>query len=282
MVQAVLDNLPEYRNVFQMCASEASYGPNAYHVMTTAIPWKFPNHKIALLGGDITYDMIIQKSAREAFEAAGWEVVLDDTYPYGTTEFGAQLARIRAENPAIIFGVITSVDSSVAFMNQFLANPTNSLVYIQWSPASPEFIGLLGEKANGVLWQTLAAYLPTPENEKWVSAFKARYGRLPGATWPAAMEDHLRIWKAAVESCGSPVAYDCINDYIVHLADHPYEGRMGRYGMNPEFEYAEALTGDDWIPMHFIQIQNQENHTLYLGTRPVEGEAFQLPPWIQQ
>jgi branched-chain amino acid transport system substrate-binding protein len=281
MVQAVLDNMPEYGNVFQTTANEASYGPTAFNVMTEVIDYEYPNNKIALLGGDITYDMIIQQSAREAFEGAGWEVVLDDTYPYGTTEFGAQLATIRAEEPAIVFGVITSTDSSVAFMNQFLENPTNSLIYIQWSPASPEFIGLLGDKANGVLWQTLSAYLPTPENEEWVAQFEATYGRMPGATWPATVEDQLYIWKNAVEACGSPVDYACIDDWIANLADHPYEGRMGVYGMDPEFENRAGLSGDEWVPNHFIQIQNQENHTLFLGTQPVEGEAFEVPPWIQ-
>lgn len=280
-VQAVLDNLPEYTNVFQMCASERTYGPNAYKVMVETIDYELPNKKVALLGGDITYDMIIQQSFEDVAVANGWEVVLDDTYPYGTTEFGAQLAKIRAEEPAIIFGAITSTDSSVAFMNQFLDNPTNSLVYIQWSPASPEFIGLLGEKANGVLWQTLAAYLPTPENEEWVQAFEAEFGRLPGATWPSGQEDMLRTWIAAAESCGSPIPSDCIYDYLENLADHPYTGRMGTYGMNPEYQNREAFTGDEWVPMHFIQIQDERDHTLFLGTQAVEGEEFQVPPWIE-
>jgi hypothetical protein len=51
--------------------------------------------------------------------------------------------------------------------------------------------------------------------------------------------------------------------------------------MDPEFENRAGLSGDEWVPNHFIQIQNQENHTLFLGTQPVEGEAFQVPPWIR-
>jgi hypothetical protein len=44
------------------------------------------NKKVALLGEDITYDMYIQQGANKA-RSAGWEVVLDDTYAYGNTEF---------------------------------------------------------------------------------------------------------------------------------------------------------------------------------------------------
>ncbi len=279
LVDAVVDNMDEYRNVFQICASETPYGSNAYEILTSKIPYELPNKKVALLGGDITYDMVIQQSFEDIAVKNGWEVVLDDTYPYGTTEFGAQLSKIRAEKPAIIFGCLTSNDSAVAFMNQFLQNPTDSLVYIQWSPASPEFIKLLGDKANGVCWQTLFGYLPTEDNQKWVDEFSTKFGRAPGATWPAAMDDALHIWKTAVEAVGDPKAYDKIDEYLENLSDHPYKGRCGTYGMDKARH--EGLSGDDWLPVHFVQIQGQQNKVLYLGTKAQEGNTFILPPWIK-
>jgi branched-chain amino acid transport system substrate-binding protein len=280
-VDVVIANQPEYNNVFQMCASERYYGPNAYDVITGKLDYELPNKKAALLGGDITYDMYIQQAFKEKAEANGWEIILNDTYPYETTEFGPQLAKIRAENPSVIFGCLTSQGSAVAFMNQFLQNPTNSLVYIQWSPASPQFIGTLQEKANGIVWQTLVATLPTPENKQWEADFEARYGRLPGATLPGALDDHLGIWKIAVETCGDPYDFACVNDYIHKLADHPYKGRLGLYGMNAEIGGWEALNGTDWIPLHFLQIQDKRNVTLYLGLNAVEGTKFIVPPWIK-
>lgn len=282
MMDVAVKNMPEYNNVFMTCEDEFSYGPNAFKVIVEIIGgqlgYEFPNKKVALLGGDITYDMYIQQGARKAFEDAGWEVVLDDTYPYGTTEFGSQLAKIRAEEPAVIMGQITSTDSSVAFVNQFLTNPTNSLIYIQWSPASPEFINLLGEKANGVMWQTLIDILP--ENKDfYYPMFEAEYGRLPGA-WPPMIWDHFQIWKAAVESCGKFEDYECINKYVDELDQHPYKGLAGTYGMDPDLN--KGRSGDEWIPMQFIQIQDQKNVTLYLGTKQVENTQFQVPPWISK
>jgi len=281
MMNVAVENMPEYNNVFMTCEDEYAYGPNAYKVIVDVIAgewgYELPNNKVALLGGDITYDMYIQKGARKAFEDAGWEVVLDDVYPYGTTEFGSQLAKIRAEEPAVIMGQITSTDSSVAFVNQFLTNPTNSLIYIQWSPASPEFINLLGEKANGIMWQSLIDILP--ENKDfYYPMFEAEYGRLPGA-WPPMIWDHFQIWKAAVESCGDFENHDCIVKYVDELDQHPVEGLCGTYGMDPELN--KGRSGDEWIPMQFIQIQDQKNVTLFLGTQPREGVQFQIPPWIE-
>lgn len=269
---------PAYNNIFMTSASELAYSPNNFEIFTEKLPYEWPNKKVALLGGDITYDMLIQKSFAQIAEENGWEIVLNDTYPYGTTDFGAQLSKIRAEKPALIYGVITSTDSSVAFMNQFLENPTDSIIYIQWSPASPEFIGLLGDKANGILWSTLYAYLHNPENEEYIQKFEARFGRAPGAAWPFVIDDQLHLWIAAVESCGSPVDYACINDYLAKLNDHPYDGRVGVYGNNPEGNV--GLTGDEWIPIHFFQIQEQQNKDLYLGTTEADT-PFMLPPWMK-
>jgi len=269
----------EYSNIFQLCETEPAYGQNGFKLLST-LPYEFPNKKVAILGGDITYDMLIGETFREEAEAAGWEVILDDTYAYGNTEFGAQLAKIRAEDPAIIWGDITSVDSAVAFMNQFLQDPTNSLVYIQWAPNAPQFIELLGDKANGVIWQTLIAGLPTAESEAFHNEFVETQGREPGATMPYQMWDNLYMWKAAVEACKSPVDYTCIVDWFEKLDDHPYKGLMGTYGMDPVRH--NARTGDEWLPIHFIQIQDQENHILNLGTKKMEGEEWIVPPWIEQ
>ncbi|MCJ7625319.1 MAG: ABC transporter substrate-binding protein [Anaerolineaceae bacterium] len=281
MLNVAVENMPEYNNVFMTCEDEYSYGPNAYKVIVDVIGgdwgYEFPNKKVALLGGDITYDMYIQEGARKAFEDAGWEVVLDDTYPYGNTEFGSQLATIRAEEPAVIMGQLTSNDSAVAFMNQFLTNPTNSLIYIQWSPASPEFINLLQEKANGVMWQSLIDILPK-NKDTYYPMFEAEFDRIPG-TWPPAIWDHFQIWKAAVESCGDFEDYDCIVTYVDELDDHPVEGICGVYGMDPDMN--KGRTGDDYLPMQFIQIQGEANVTLFLGTKAEEGVEFITPPWIE-
>jgi len=285
VVDPIAENLEEYGNVFQVSASEEAFGPNAFYDMTQ-LPFDYPNKKVALLGGDISYDMLIKDGIADLAEENGWEIVMNDTYPYGTTEFGAQLARIRIEEPAIIFGSITSVDSAVAFVNQFLQNPTNSLIFLQWSPVASEFIQLLGENSNGLLWQTEYAYLPTKDNFEWVDEFKAEFGREPGMAWPALMDDMLNIWVQAVEEVGDPTDYDAINDYVRQLSDHPYEGRAGRYGINPERN--EGLTGAEWLPIHFYQIQDQENVLLFLGTEPFTGSdavpetEFITPPWIEQ
>jgi len=59
VVDPIAENLKEYGNVFQVSASEEAFGPNAFTDMTQ-LPYDYPNKKAALLGGDISYDMLIK------------------------------------------------------------------------------------------------------------------------------------------------------------------------------------------------------------------------------
>ena len=284
-VDPIAANLANYGNVFQLCASEENLGPNAF-INLVSLPYEYPNKKVAVLGSDISYDMFLQQGIVRYAQKYDWEIVLNDTCPFGSTRFDAQLARIRAENPAIIFGCITSTESAIEFVNQFLQNPTNSLIFLQWSPGASKFIHLLGEKANGILWQTEFGYLPTLENSQWIKEFTTEFGREPGVAWPAMMDDMLHIWIKAVEYAGDPNNYDKVIEFIRDLSQHPYTGRTGRYGINPARN--EGLSGLDWIPIHTYQIQNQKNILLFLDNEPFKGNdvvtqgKFIVPPWIDR
>lgn len=283
-VDPVAANLKELGNVFQVSASEESLGPNAFKHMTS-LPYEYPNKKVAALGTDISYDILVQQGIVGLAQQNGWEIVLDDTFSFGLLDFGPQLARIRADNPAIIFACNTSTESAVAFVNQFLQHPTHSLLFLRWAPVASQFIQLLGSKANGILWQTEYAYLPSAENMRWAKEFKVEFGREPGAAWPALMDDMLNIWIAAVEAAGDSKNYSEIITYVRNLSDHPYQGRAGRYGIDPSRN--EGLTGADWLPIHFYQIQDQKNSLLFLGNKPFTGfdsipaGKFQIPPWVK-
>lgn len=284
-VDTIATNLKEYGNIFQMCASEDNLGTNAFNNLIS-LPYEYPNNKVAVLGSDISYDMRLQQEIVRRAQKDGWEIILNDSYPFGSTRFDSQLARIRAEDPAIIFGCITSTESAIEFVNQFLQNPTNSLILLHWSPVASKFIHSLGERANGILWQTEYGYLPTEENSKWVQRFTSEFGREPGVGWPAMMDDMLNIWIKAVEHAGDPTNYEAVISYIRNLSSHPFQGRTGRFGIIPERN--EGLSGSDWLPIHIYQIQNQKNILLYLDTEPFQGnnvaatQSFIVPPWIQE
>lgn len=282
-VDPIAANLAEYGNVFQVCASEENLGTNAFN-NSISLNYSYPNNKVAVLGSDLSYDMTLQQDIVRQAQKKEWEIILNDSFPIGYTRFDSQLARIRTENPAIIFGCITSTESAIEFVNQFFQNPTRSLIFLHWSPVASKFIHILGKKANGILWQTEYGLLPTEENIRWIHKFASEFGREPGIAWPAMMDDMLNIWIRAVEYAGDPYDYESVIDYIRNLSHHPFEGRTGRFGMNPNRN--EGLSGPNWLPIHIYQIQNQRNILLFLDTEPFHSSGttiesrFILPSWI--
>jgi len=284
-VDPIAASLTEYGNVIQVCASEEGLGSNAFFNLTS-LPYDYPNRKVAVLGSDICYDMYLQQGIVRSAQKNGWEIILNDSCSFRSTRFDSQLRRIRAEEPAIVFGCISSTESAIEFIKQFLKNPVNSLIFLHWSPVASRFIHGLGDMANGILWQTEFGYLPTEENVQWVRRFESEFGREPGIAWPAMMDDMLNIWVKAVEHAGDPTNYDKIIEYIRNLSNHPYHGRTGKFGINAERN--EGLSGPEWLPVHLYQIQNQKNVLLYLDTEPFIGNEvvaagkFVVPPWIRK
>jgi len=274
--KAVMDNLPDYNNVFAIDPNEKSYGPNGFINMTKMIPHDHKNKTIAILTTSFIYAKNISRSLRDVVEENGWRIVSDTDHKLGTTEYGVELSEIRAANPDIIFFSTHLPAEAIAFMNQFLTQPTHSLIYIQYCPNIPEFREQLGPKANGVLWQTLIGYLPDKKGLAWVERYKKRFGNAPGYTAACNTYDAIHIWAAAVKAVGDSKNYAKVNDYILN---NPYNGIAGTYRFNPKTQ--EAINGNvgKGIPNQFFQIQNGEQVLLVLGTEPTDA-VFQTPPWF--
>ncbi len=274
---AYLEAPEQYSNIFMMICDEKSYGPYAFNIMTTLEGYEYPNQKIAILGGDTNYDINIKAGIADSAKAEGWDIVLNDTYVYGNTEFSAQLTKIRAENPAIIFAVTTSLDTAVAFTKQFDENPTDSLLFVQFVPSSPEYKQLLGEKSNGVFWCTCISALPDKKetfNKEYFDLFGTEAG-----TYSYIAYDMVYIWKQAVEAVGSYDDYDAINAYIESSAEHPFSNMTcGTYIVQPERH--DGASSANAIPMQFFQIQGGSDVLLYLHDQKA-GAHWEMPWWLQ-
>ncbi|MCL2164357.1 MAG: ABC transporter substrate-binding protein [Oscillospiraceae bacterium] len=277
-VLAYQENRDTYTGIFQMCDDEGGYAPFVYDAIMNKLPIELPNKKAALLGGDINYDMKIQEGFANLLEAAGWEIVLNDTYAYYNTEFSAQLATIRQEKPALILAQTTSNDSATAFMNQFWERPTDSIIYVQWAPSSPEFIDLLEDRANGIIWTTLSSMLPSDESTDFTTRYKAKYNMEPG-NFANSCYDYVNVWATAVEAVGSETDYAAITEYIENLSDHPYFGLNGKYGMDKDRH--SGIAADDYLPVLLYQIQDEKDVLLYIGAQKQEGVEYIKPSWIQ-
>jgi branched-chain amino acid transport system substrate-binding protein len=266
---------PEYNNCFMLCDDSAPYGWLGFDIITEEIPYECPNHKAAVIYVDYEYNIVSADTFKEEVAKKGWEIVVDEMVPWGVKDWGPILSKIRATEPSIIlFANLIPVDG-VTFLHQFLEDPTDSIIYMTYFPAIPEFRELAGEAANGVCWITAMGILPTPEAEAWGERYKQRFGKEPAIFGSAGPYDALHMWAAAVERTGDVEDYDAVCAAI-RDPDHLYTGLCGTYKFDPEEQY--ALGGEALVPPTFYQIQNMK-HVLIWPTKFAQGE-FEVPPWI--
>ncbi|MCE5252833.1 MAG: ABC transporter substrate-binding protein [Actinomycetia bacterium] len=259
----------KYGNMFQVFSIEADYGRRAWEGM---IQWEdeyvYPNKKIAILHGDLEWDLNYTAAVAAEAEAAGWEVVMNETFPYGTTDWGSILTQIRSEKPAAIVCSVLSVADISSFVKQFMENPTPSLLDISYMVVFTETQEAVGDALTGVMGYVTSFVTPSAEHDAWKARFNEMFGMDVPLTTPPSTYDSVMIWAEAVKAVGDPTKYAEVCDY---MRTHTYEGLLGVYDFNnPE---QTVKSGPDF-KIAYAQYQGG-GKLAFFGT-----DEFIFPPYI--
>jgi len=115
------------------------------------------------------------------FKSMGGNVVANESYSEGDTDFSAQLTSIKAKNPQAVFlpGYYTEVGLVVRQAKK-LGLTVPFMGGDGWD--SPRLIEIGGEALNGSYYSNhFSVSDPSPAIQKFVSDYKARYGETPDA-----------------------------------------------------------------------------------------------------
>ncbi|RYF58104.1 MAG: urea ABC transporter substrate-binding protein [Comamonadaceae bacterium] len=196
-----------------------------------------------LIGSDYIWPRTSNKIARKHIEnVLKGEVVGEDYYPLGHTQFGSLINKIKLKKPDVIYAIVVG-GSNVSFYKQLKAAGVTSAkqTLLTISVTEDEMLGIGGENAEG-FYSCMKYFqsLDNPNNKKFVAAFKAKYGPnsvIGDVTQAAYLGPWL--WKMAVEKAGS---FDV--DKVV--------------AASPDLEFKEAPEG-------YVKID--PNHHLWSKTR---------------
>ena len=276
-IQVFRENPEKYANVFQLGDVEKTIAKDVFDVMES-LPYSYPNKKIAAIVADDSWGTESGTGLKDRAKEKGWEVALYEVVPYGTREWGPILTKIRAIKPAWIYVEIVSAPDVITFFRQFMKAPTNSLINFGYSLVPPEFIGTMGEGANGIMGESITAMPgpkgPTPAADAWLEKFRKKFGADPQAG-SYAVYVGVKMWAAAVEKVGDVKKYQEINQ---HIATTPYKTIAGN---TIRFDEDHKIPISTW-PLTHLQVQDGRLVTIY--TRPGEkylDYEFQIPPWIK-
>ncbi|MCZ4258704.1 transporter substrate-binding domain-containing protein [Sulfitobacter sp. G21635-S1] len=187
--QAVLPVVEQRNNLYwyptlyegRECSRNIMYGgavPNQQQ--DNVISWAIENFgpRFYLIGNNYVYPKEENNYCKKLLAELGGEVVHEEYVPLGHSDFSSAINRIRSEKPDVIFATVVG-DSDVAFARQYHAAELNpdQMPVISLTRSEVEVKAIGGEAAAGHF--SSAPYFmqhDTPENERFVEAYKSRYG----------------------------------------------------------------------------------------------------------
>ncbi|MDR1710390.1 MAG: urea ABC transporter substrate-binding protein [Propionibacteriaceae bacterium] len=162
--------------------------------------------KLFLVGSDYVFPRTANKEIVAYSGANGIEIVGEEYAPLGHTDFATIVNKLKSSGADAVFNTLNG-DSNVAFFKEYnnAGLKAADMPVISVSIAEEEVGGIGVENIVGQL--TAWNYYQTVEsadNEKFVAAFKAKYGASSVTSDPMeAAYTSLYLWKLMVEKAGS-------------------------------------------------------------------------------
>jgi branched-chain amino acid transport system substrate-binding protein len=234
--------------------------------------------KIAMISSDNPYSKAISEGMKKSFSGAGWKVTVDEMVPFGpVNDWRAILAKVRQDPPDLVVNTDYQTGNSALFLKQFLEQPTQSLMFLQYAPSVPEFVDLTKAQSNGVLYNLLGGAIDSanwPRGQEVLKKYKDKYGSVPGP-YGTALYEEAQMYFMALQKVGDPKKHDEIGKAMGQVKFDSASGPI-------EFDQKThlAMQDDNHIPVTFFQIWDGKRY-LIAPTKYGTGE-FRLPPWIKQ
>jgi len=162
--------------------------------------------KFFLLGSDYVFPRTANKIIKAQLAASGGQTLAEEYAPLGHTDFTTVISKIKAANPDVIYNTLNG-DSNVAFFKQLkdAGIGPEKITTMSVSVAEEESRAIGGSVMAGhlVAWNYYQT-TNTPENTKFVQAYKAKFGADRVTSDPAeAAYIAVKLWAMAANKAGS-------------------------------------------------------------------------------
>jgi branched-chain amino acid transport system substrate-binding protein len=285
-------NAERYFSIFMNDPAEYWYGEGLLKFLSglaDAGKWTPPNRKIAIVTGSQNYSVVIANAIRDNAEKYGWKVSLYETVVVPISEWGPTLQKIRNDPPACIAVTHWVPQDLAQFCIQFIPNPTNSLVYMQYGPSLAAFREIGKENTNGVLYSTVVASLQDEIGTDFNTRYKAKFGASASPLAGAQAYDPTFMWamaSAMAGGSGGPGEMEQNKKVAGYLRRMIYRGTLGttKYFLPEQaaIPYPDATKDPSLgMPHQYLQIQDFTKEPALIAPAPYETSSFQMPPWIK-
>jgi branched-chain amino acid transport system substrate-binding protein len=236
---------------------------------------KLHNRKAYVITSDNPYSRDIAVNLVNTLKSMNWTITGNDTVPLTQiADWGSEISKIRNDPPDLVINTDYLTQNEATFTKQFLQNPTNSLVFMQFGPSLPEFIDLTKDQSTGVVYNLFGAVQSPkmPRTGDIQKKFTAKYGLATGGEGFLLYEE-LNLYADALRKVGNPKDRTAIMNA---MAKTDKTVSVGHVVFDPKTHL--CIYGDNYYPLQFFQIW-QGQRVLLSPPKYADG-SFQLPPWM--
>ncbi|MFC9787442.1 urea ABC transporter substrate-binding protein [Rhodococcus sp. NPDC127528] len=187
-----------------------------------------------LVGSDYVFPQTANRIIKAYAAANGIEIKGEDYTPLGSTDFSTIVNKVRAADADAVFNTLNG-DSNVAFFREYknVGLTPQAMPVVSVSIAEEEVGGIGPQNVEGQLtaWNYYQT-VDSPENKKFVEAYKAKYGQDKPTSDPMeAAYTSVYLWKNTVEKAKSFATAD-IQDNADGVSFDAPEGTVTIDGSN--------------------------------------------------
>ncbi len=227
--------------------------------------------KVALIHADTAFPRAIAKGVKAKTAALGMELVFEEEYGKGSTDFAAMLVKLKVRKPDVIVGGSYLPDST-AFVRQakeYRFNPR--IMAFAVGPGLPDFGTNLGPDAEGVMGNTQwEKSLKLPGATEFATEYQKRFGHAPGYHAGGGYGAG-QVLEAAVNLAGS-LDRDVLRKALAELDTTTVFGR-----------YKVDATGKQMgKPGYTIQWIGGERHLVLPEENGTHAVVYPFKPWKER
>ncbi len=197
------------------------------------VPWITRNvgQSVYILGSDYGWPQETAKAISAAFAANGGSTVGTEFFPFGVQDLGPAMDRIKAAKPDVVWELFAGADA-LTFLKQYNSfKPGGTLLTNGLDELFTTAVD--GSDVEGVIVnQSYFSSLQSPANEKFLKAYKDRFGQ---DRWVNAIAESTYIaahlYARAVDKAGS-VDTEGVIDAMADIAFEAPQGPVSFDGSN--------------------------------------------------
>ncbi len=226
---------------------------------------------VAVVNEDTLFSKAAAAGAVELAKKKGMQVVFQEAYPKGNTDFSALLTKLKAAN-ADALAAATYFDDAVALTRQMKELNVNPKMYgVTVGGDLPEFYDTLKQNAEYIYGATQWEHtLPYPGNQEWFDTYKKEFGHEPSYHSAAGYAGCL-IYAEAAKRANSLDA-DRVREQLLKLEMRTI---FGDYKVDADgFQVAHKMITFQW--------QKEKKATVWPEDLAQGKPQFPTPPWTSR